>query len=126
MHIVVLVWKWEAKGRIGHRVFGVPAIDLIAGVARVRAEILPIGAAELTGAAGPTEPRNADPSARHERRHLATDRLDSADDLMTGNYGDRRIRQLPIDHVKVGAAHAAREDLHERIGWPGCRFIGLD
>ena len=45
VHIVVLVWKWEAKGGIGNRVFGVPAIDLIAGVARVRAEIFAIGAA---------------------------------------------------------------------------------
>ena len=64
--------------------------------------------------------------AGRERGDLATDRLDSADDLMTRNNGNRGIRKLAIDHVKVGAAHAARQDLHEYTGWPGYGFIGLD
>jgi hypothetical protein len=41
MHIVIFGWKFEAEGRVGKRVFGVPAIDLVSGVARLRAEILP-------------------------------------------------------------------------------------
>jgi hypothetical protein len=45
---------------------------------------------------------------------------------MTRNNGDRGIRKLAIDHVKIGAAHATRQYLHEHIGWPGYGFIGLD
>ena len=58
--VVVLGWKWKAERGVGNRVFGVPAIELIAGVARVRTEILATGPAEVTGAAGRPEPRNPD------------------------------------------------------------------
>jgi hypothetical protein len=45
---------------------------------------------------------------------------------MTRNHGDRGIRKLAVDHVKIGAPHATRQHLHEHLGWTGYGFIGLD
>jgi hypothetical protein len=45
---------------------------------------------------------------------------------MTRNHGDRGIRKLAVDHVKIGAAHATRQHLHEYALWSGDWSIALD
>ena len=126
MDVVVLGWKLKAEGGIGNGEFGVPAVDLIAGVTRLRAEILPIGTAEVTDTARPSEPWNPDARTWHEGGHLTTDGLYSANDLMTRNNGNGGIRELAIDHVEVGPADTARQHLHQDFGWPRKGFIDLD
>jgi hypothetical protein len=116
MYIVVRNWKRKAEGGIGNGEFGVPAVELVPGVPRIRAEVFPIFPAEVTDAARPAKPRNADARAWHQRGHLTADGLDSSDDLMTRNNGNRGIREFAIDEVEIGAAHAACQHPDEDLG----------
>src|SRR6266446_1245340 len=53
------------------------------------------------------------------RRNSRADLLDVADDLVPGNQWQLRIRQLAIDHVKIGPANCARSDSHEQLSLRG-------
>jgi len=59
---------------------------------------------------------NIDRIAARKTVHAVANRGDAPDDLMAWHDRKLRIRQVAIDHVQVGAAHAAREHLEQRLG----------
>ena len=64
--VAVAFRQMEAVARVGDRVRGVAAVDLVAGEARAVAEIFAAVAAIGAGAVGPAEPRHADAVADGE------------------------------------------------------------
>src|SRR5206468_7138358 len=104
--IVVAVRDWEAKPRIGDRVLGVPAVDEVAGEARAITQVLATGAAVAAFTAGPAQPRDADALPPREPVHARADALDRADDLVAQDERQLGMRQLAVEHMQVGAAHA--------------------
>src|SRR5207247_1119511 len=64
--VAVALGQGEAVARVGHRVLGVPAVDLIAREARPLAQVLAGRAAEAALAARPAEPGHAHPVAQRD------------------------------------------------------------
>jgi hypothetical protein len=56
-----------------------------------------------------------------ETRHAGAHFRHCADDFMTGNNGPPGTIELAIDHMKIGAAHAARVDIDQYLPDPGRR-----
>src|SRR5438552_16645016 len=76
--------------------------------------------------AGPAEPSHAHalPDAETLRARSAFD--DLADDLMSRDGGPSQSRQFPVRDVKVGAAHAARENAQEKLSRIGLAAFTID
>ena len=101
VHVVVRVGQREDVARVGDRVFRVAAVALIAGEARVGAEVLAARSAVVASAAGAAEPRHADAradagpvdarSARGRRCRRSRGR---------GRAGSFGIRQLAVDECR--------------------------
>jgi len=103
----------EAEARVGDRVLGVAAVEVVAGEARSVAEVLPAAQAVAALAARPAEPRDADAPAG---------RLVDADDLVAGHERQLRVGQLAVDDVQVGAADPAGADADEQLAGLGLRL----
>ena len=88
---------------------------MVAGEARVAAQILAPARAVLARAARVPEPRNADPIADVQMRHAVTYHVDEADDLMSGDDRDLNGRQVAVDDVEIGAADAARANADDHF-----------
>src|SRR5581483_4654309 len=100
---------------LGGREFGVPSIDLIAREqGRVAQVLSPLGAVSAS-AAGVPEPGNAHTVAFAEARDARPHLLDPADNLVPGDDGKLRIRQLAIDDMEIGPAHAAGGHAYEHL-----------
>ena len=107
----------EAVARVGDGVLGHAAVDVAAGEAGPRAEVLAAAAAVLAVAVGPAEPRHADeppvaatgprpcPAARSPRRRSGG----------RGRAAARAIVDLAVEQVQVGAAHAARPHPQQQL-----------
>ena len=104
---------------------GVAAVALVPGEPRARAEVLAAGDAGGADAAGPAEPRDADPVARPEPVHPGPERLHPPDDLVPEHERQLGVRQLAVRDVEVGPADAARRDRHEDLAGPGARLGDL-
>ena len=118
--VAVAAGERKAVAGVGDRVLGVAAVDLVAGEAGVRAQVLLARPAVAASAAGPAEPGHADPLARAREPRRPRPRADDvADDLVAGNDRQLRLRQLAVDDVQVGAADGARGDLDQHL--PGAR-----
>lgn len=105
----------KAKPLVRHGVFGIIAVDLIAGETRPVAQILAADAAEFADATRPTEPRHADTPQPFS---VGTDGFDNADNLVSGYQGQLGLRQLAVD-VQVGTANAAGVHPDENLAGPG-------
>ena len=95
------------------------AVEVVAGEACARTEVLAAGPAEAAGAAGPTQPRDAHPRARRESCDVRAERDDVADDLVAEDERELGIGQLAVGDVQVGAAYAARGDPEQHLVRPG-------
>ncbi len=100
----------EAIALVGDRQLGIAAIDLVAGEAGMVAQILTAATAAIADAAGPAEPRHADPVAEREVVGIGAPLNDHADDLMARHQRQFRLRQLAVEDVQIGTAHRARLD----------------
>src|SRR5262249_56157263 len=80
-----------------------------------RGGVLGPGAAMGTEAVGRAEPRHADALADRQARYAGTRRRNASDDLVAGNERQLRMRQLAVDHVKIGAADTAGVDLEKKV-----------
>src|SRR5205814_5557458 len=103
------------------RVIGESAVGVIAGELGALAEVLPPAAAGLAGAARPAEPRDPHAVAGLKAPRDRSRALDPADDLVSGHDGRPRGRQLALDDVQVGAAHAARAHADQDLARAGRR-----
>lgn len=68
------------------------------------------------------QPWNADALAQLETADALAQCIDPPDDLVARNDRQRRRRQLAIDHVQVGAAHAAGQHLDAQLAGAGLRL----
>src|SRR6266403_895211 len=113
--VVVAVGQREHVAGVSNYHIRVAAVQLIPGEPGVDAQVLPAGPAGFALAAGPAQPRNADPGADSGMIDPAAPRDHSTDDLVA-RY-DRMIqrRQLAVDDVKIGPAHTAAGDLDQNL-----------
>jgi hypothetical protein len=65
------------------------------------------------------EPRNADALTDAQSLDARSERVDSANDLVTGNDRHLRIGQFAIDDMQVRAADTASRDLHPNLARSG-------
>jgi trans-2-enoyl-CoA reductase len=84
-------------------------------VAKVLVTTRAIGA----DAAGVAEPRNADAFTDAQSLDARSERIDAANDLVTGNDWNMWIGKLTIDDVQVRAANAASRDLYSNLARSG-------
>jgi hypothetical protein len=112
--VVIAAWQLEAVARVGGRVLGIAAVELVTGEARVVAQILLAAPAIETGAVGRAQPRQADAIADSEALDARAERRNLADDLVAENQrqlgvGTRRKRRPRSESDWVRArARAAR------------------
>jgi len=92
------------------------------------AKVLPLRHAIGADAAGVAEPGDADPLAEAQPRYARPDRLDAADDLVTGDDRRFRIGQVSVQNMQVGATDAAGEHLdpHLALARFAVRQLGPD
>src|SRR5438067_6918691 len=105
--IAVALGQLERESSISDGVFGVPAVDVVAGKPRGGAKILAAGRAVRAHAARVRQPRNADAIADRHMLDAVAELLDGSDDLMSKNDRQVRAAQFAIDDVQVCAADAA-------------------
>ena len=125
LRVGVAVGQLEGVVGIRNRVFGIPAVHVIAGEARLAAKVLAPARAVLARTARVPEPRNADPIADVQMRHAVADHVDEADDFMSGDDGHLDRRQIAIQDVKIGAAHAARKYTNQHLSRQRDRHLAL-
>src|SRR5205823_6081720 len=101
-----------AEALVGDRVLGVATVEVVAGEAGPVAEVLASAQAVAALAAGPAEPRDADPPAA---------RLVDPDDLVPGDERELRVGKLAVHDVEVGAADPAGVDADEKLPGVGRR-----
>ena len=102
---------------------GKAAVARVAGKARAVAKVFPTAPAKGAFAAGIAQPGNADPLANAKGSHTGPERVDPADHLMAGNDRIGDTRQIPIDDMQIGPAHAAGAHLDAHIARPGHRIF---
>ena len=113
--IVVFRREREAKALVGDGQFGIAAIDLIAGEAGAIAQILVPAAAIAAFAAGPAEPRHADPVAGCEGVGAGAGRDHGADNFVARHQGQLGVGQFAVEHMKIGAAYRAGVHLDQHL-----------
>jgi hypothetical protein len=91
---------------------GIAAVAGIAREQRAIAQVLLTCRAICTDAARETEPWHSYAVARCKARNSTADRGDAPYDLLARNNRKIRVLQLAVDHMQVGAAYAARGNLH--------------
>ena len=64
-----------------------------------------------------TQPRDADPLAHPQSLDALSDRIDPADDLVSGDDRQLRVGQFAIDDMEIGSADAARRHLEADLPW---------
>ena len=98
----------EAIGRIGHGVFGVSAVERVAGEERIFAEVFLVPAAIEALAAGIAQPRHAEAVADAEFLGALACLDDRTDNLVSRNEGELGVGQFAVDDMQVGPADPAR------------------
>jgi hypothetical protein len=63
------------------------------------------------------EPWNSNTLTHCQSFNPSSDRIDPADNLVTGNDRHMRMRKLTIDNVKIGPADAARGYPDANLSW---------
>jgi hypothetical protein len=116
----------EAVPRIDHDGLRVAAVDVVAREARVRAQVLAIGATEAACLIGPREPRQAHAIADGALGHALADRVDVAEHLMAEDHGMPVERHIAVRDMEVGSADAARTDPEAELAGAGLGEVELD
>ena len=91
--------------------FGVTAVGVVAGEARILTEVLAFGPAEAARAAGMPEPGDADPLAELEARTAGAELIDTPDNLMARDDWNVVLGQVAFNDVQVGSTDGAAGDL---------------
>ena len=100
--------KRKAEPRVGDRVLGVAAVELVAGEACAVAQVLAPGPAKTAYPAAPPQPWHSHPLVRRESLDARAGRYHGADDLVAQHERQLRVRELAVGDMEIGAAHAAR------------------
>src|SRR5215208_750128 len=125
LEIRVAFGERKAEPVVGGGILGVAAVYLVAGEAGIVAQVLPSRAAVAAGAVRVPEPGYADPVPRGETFDAPADPFDRTDDLVAGDQGQLRIRELAVHHVQVCPAHRAGVDPDKDVLRPRFRLRHL-
>ena len=98
---------------------GEPAVEVVAGEAGARAEVLPARAAEGALSAGEAQPGDADPVARAEPGRARPGPDDPPHHLVARHDPVAGEGEVAVHDVEVGPADAAGLDLDEDLSGPG-------
>jgi hypothetical protein len=98
-----------------HRVVGEAAVGVIAAELGMLAEVLASALTRLAESTGVAQPRDAHTVAGLEAPCARAPALDSTDDLMARHDRWPDERELALDDVQIGAAHAARADADQDL-----------
>jgi hypothetical protein len=109
----------ETEALVSDRELGVAPIDRVTGKTRLIAEIFAAIAAIQALATGPGKPGDANPTACLESLHPTSQRHHLAHDLVAGNEGQFRFRQLSVHHVEIRATNSARPDTNQNLARAG-------
>ena len=128
LHVRVAVRDGKAVTLVGDGLLREATVDVVAGEARLVAEVLAAADAEAAPTAGPGEPGDADPLALVEACHALSEGVDGADDLMPEDERQLRPLELAVDDVEVRAADTAGTDVEaDGTGTRlGTRDVALD
>jgi hypothetical protein len=74
-------------------------------------------AAIVANAAGPAEPRHADPIADLEAIDLGASFDHDANDLVAGHQWQLWVGQFPVEDMEIGAAHCAGPYRDQHFAW---------
>src|SRR4051794_9218820 len=102
--------------------FGVAAVGVPAGVAGLRAEVLPTAEAKLAAPAGVPQPRDADAVTDGELvAALGAEPGDLADHFVSWDHSLSVRRKVALGDVQIGTAHPARVHRDEELCRAGLR-----
>lgn len=96
---------------------GVAPVMIVAGEARIGAEILAFPPAAGALAAGLAQPCDADALARREARGSRTASRNLANDLVARHYSRMARRQISFSDMQIGAANTAGSHTHEDLAF---------
>ncbi len=100
------IGQGQAVARIGQRVLGVAAVQLVAREAGVLAQVLASAGAKTALPASPAQPGHTDPLPQAPvALHIRPQACDPGHDLMARHHGQYRVGQLAIQQVQIGTAH---------------------
>ncbi len=129
---IVEAGEGEGEGGIRQHMSGKAAVSRIAGEERIVAEVLPIGDAVGTAAAGAPQPWNADACAERSMGDPIPDCLDDTDNLVPGTMGSFGLGSSPsttCKSVRQTAQASTRTktspDPGRRVGRRSSSFSGL-
>ena len=117
--------EWKTKARIRHHMARVAAVARIAGEQRPVAQILPVGPAIGTNAAGRAQPRNADALADREAGDSRSHRRNAPDDFVARYDRQFRLRQFAVYYMQIGAADPAGHNLNKNFARPRRQVLPL-
>ena len=115
MQVVIALRQRQHIRRVGHGVFGVTTVLLVAGEAGIGAEILAAPATVIAVPAGVREPGDPDAGAECRRLDLRAAGDHGAHDLMTRYDRNLGVGQVAVDQMQVGAADAAGVDADQHL-----------
>jgi hypothetical protein len=119
---VVKIRQRETEPLVGDRELRVSALPRVAGKARLHAEVLRSGAAVRAHAARPAKPRDTDAGSLREAISTTSAPNNPPDDLVARHQRQRRIGQLAVDQVQIGAADRTSLDAQQYFAWPRRRL----
>ena len=109
------------KGRGDGHELRVPAVNIAARCAKLRAEVLVPKTAGVARAAGPVDPAHTDAISRTETSGVRSRGGDAPDDLMSQDDWKDRRRGPPLDLVQLRVADAADRDGNQQFTLAGDR-----
>jgi hypothetical protein len=104
---------------MGHGRRGKTAIKGVTGKPRRIAEVFSMRAAVAAAPTRVAQPRDTDPVAWLQALYTGTDCRDTPDDFMARNQRKMRMRQFPVDDMKISATDAAGSHIDQYLSPPG-------
>ena len=124
MEVVVGLRQGEDEACVGEHLLGIAAVELVAGEPGFLAKVLLAGVAPPAFAAAVAQPRDAHPGSGRKLRP-SPGLQDFAGHLVARDDRAGDVRELAVDDVQIGAAHATGPDPDPDLARPG-RQAGPD
>ncbi len=118
-HVVETIRQEIGVALVDEGEFGVAAVDVPTGEARIQAEVLPPGEAEAAAPAGSGEPRDADALPLLPARAARPESVDRADHLVAGRDEVPVRGEIALRQMQVSPADPAGEDPDADLPGPG-------
>jgi hypothetical protein len=113
----------KAKPAVGDDVIGVATVNGVPVELRCVAQVFLVGATVPAYAAGRPEPRYSNAIPRCNSGYTFPHADYGAYDLVPRNDRRPRMRQLAVDHMEIGAAHAAGADFDYDLARGGMGIV---